>query len=330
MKRCIFLFLLIFLAISLFSAEIFIVKSNQSPVSYNLWIEKDDKITFSVNGKWTMWDKWSPVDCKGHMTFELVGSYYLGTLLGRIEGGTDFPITDGLVFTAPKSGRLVMYPNRGKYAGLNTSGEMIVTVTGGKIVTAIEAEKLSGWDLSILDTARNTNYLTDKEKDVILLLNKARSNPRLFALQYLENLKNSGKYALECYNEMIAAKTLPVLQPSKALSMAAKEHAKTMGEKGLTGHNGPDGSSPSDRVVRYGIFTGKYLGPWENCSYGFNDPLEIILQLLIDDGVESRGHRKNILSPDIRYAGTSIMPHKSYMFNCVQDFADSIEDKKGI
>ena len=312
--------------ITVYSTETFKVSSTQPETSYGLWVEKGERIVFSVEGEWTMWDKWENTDYRGHRNFKKVGSFYLGTLIGRIEGGKDFAITDGLKYISPVSGLLIMFPNRGAYAQLIASGELAVTVDGGKSVSKDEAEKLSGWDITTLDTARSETYLTDKEKDVILLLNKVRSNPSLFAKQYLENRKNSGAYAMECYKELLAAIPLPVLQPSKALHLAAKDHATDMGKKGLVGHNGSDKSSPYDRVVRYGKFTGKYTGPWENCSYGFENPLEIVLQLLIDDGVVSRGHRKNIMETNTRFVGVSIMPHKTYTYNCVQDFADSIID----
>ena len=34
----------------------------------------------------------------------------------------------------------------------------------------------------------------------------------------------------------------------------------------------------------------------ENISYGQASGLDVVLQLLVDDGVSSRGHRKNIFS----------------------------------
>lgn len=256
-----------------------------------------------------------------------INKYLLGALIGRVEGGTDFLVADNLTYTSPVSGRLILYPNRGNYAHLIAYGELTVSVDGGKLVSEEEAEKLSGWDLSKLDLARDVDYLTDAEKDVILLLNKARSNPPLFAKQYLTAKKGQGGYALECYNEMLETAPLSPLLPSRALSLAARDHAIDTGKNGTAGHVSTNGDSSTDRVKRYGTFTGTFLGPWENCSYGHEDPIGIMLQLLIDDGVPSRGHRKNILQKNTGYVGVSIQPHKTYGTTCVQDFADSIEDK---
>lgn len=320
--------ILVTLAVTVaFAADKLTVDSSQGAKPYPVWVEKAEKITFAVKGTWTMWDRWAPVDYNGHTSFKKVGSFYLGQLIGRVEGGPEFTVTDGLTYTSPVSGRLVLYPNRGNYAHLATAGALTVNVTGGKPVTDSQAEKLTGWDIAALDTARGETYLSGPEKDVVLFLNKARSNPPLFARMYLGTRKESGGYALECYNEMLAAKPLHTLAPSKALSLAARDHATDMGSTGGTGHTSSSGADAAARVKKYGDFTGPYTGPWENCSYGAADPLEIMLQLLIDDGVPSRGHRKNIFEKNVNFVGVSIKPHKTYRNNCVMDFADSIKDR---
>lgn len=183
------------------------------------------------------------------------------------------------------------------------------------------------WDKQALNTASSADYLTAEEKEVILLVNMARSNPRQFAIGFLESRKGESPEARECYNEMVKTQPLQVLLPSKALSLAARDHAIDMGETGDIGHVSSDGKTATQRVEKYGSFTGLYNGPWENCSYGLESPLDIVLQLLIDKDVPGRGHRKNILHKDVRYIGTSIKPHKTYRVNCVMDFADEVTDK---
>ncbi|MCU0420805.1 MAG: CAP domain-containing protein [Cyclobacteriaceae bacterium] len=178
-----------------------------------------------------------------------------------------------------------------------------------------------------LNTAHQANYLTEAEKEVIRLVNEVRAQPAAFAKKYLESRQGEGAYAKECYDELLRWAPQSVLQPSHALSLAAKDHARDMGTSGKTGHVSTQGENATQRVQRYGTFTGRYNGPWENCSYGFDDPLAIVLQLLIDDGVPSRGHRKNIMQADIRYIGVSIQPHTNYRFNCVMDMADAVADK---
>jgi len=184
------------------------------------------------------------------------------------------------------------------------------------------------WPIKDLDTGRGETYLSEDEKEIIILVNKVRTNPPLFAKTYMENIKDRGPYYRECYDQLLVWKPQAILKPSKALHLAAKDHATDMGETGATGHKSSKGEDSATRVKRYGDFKGIYNGPWETCSYGYSKPLDIVLQLLVDDGVESRGHRLALMESAVHFMGTSIKPHKTYRFNCVIDFADSIEDKK--
>ncbi len=302
------------------------VRADQSPLDTGIWVEKGETLSLRLTGQWSMWDQWSEVDWRGHRDFKLIDGFPLGTLMASIGGGSAFPLTDGLSLNAPLSGSVILYANRGAYTHLAARGSIRVSLSGGRPLSYEETEARMGWDLAALDSGRDAAYLSAEEKKVLLFLNKARANPPLFAKLYLEGRKGSGAYALECYNEFLAATPRALLRPSAALTSAARDHAKDSGRKGITGHNGSDGSRPVDRVKRYGRFTGSYNGPWENCSYGYSGALDIVLQLLIDDGVPSRGHRKNIMAQEPRFVGLAIEPHSVYKHNCVQDFADSIED----
>jgi len=79
------------------------------------------------------------------------------------------------------------------------------------------------------------------------------------------------------------------------LMKAARDHVRDTGPTGATGHDGLDGSSPWDRIKRYTEFEAN--GGSENISYGTADARGVIIQLAIDDGVASRGHRTNIFGP---------------------------------
>jgi len=56
----------------------------------------------------------------------------------------------------------------------------------------------------------------------------------------------------------------------------------------------------------------KGYGLGENISYGYSKPRDIMIQLAVDDGVPSRGHRTNIFKEDYQYVGTCYGPHKGY------------------
>ena len=58
----------------------------------------------------------------------------------------------------------------------------------------------------------------------------------------------------------------------------------------------------------------------ENCSFGKAGAKDIVLQLLIGEGVASLGHRKNILNPAYSKLGVAYGVHKKYRQCAVMDF----------
>ena len=122
-------------------------------------------------------------------------------------------------------------------------------------------------------------------------------------------------------------KALGKLQMDESLVKAAKDHSDDTGPKGLTGHEGSDGSTMSNRVERYCKWIG---GLCENIDYGVKSGQMVILSLLIDDGVKSRGHRKNLFNEKIKYAGIACGYHEKYGMLSVCDYANGIEAKSVI
>jgi uncharacterized protein YkwD len=117
---------------------------------------------------------------------------------------------------------------------------------------------------------------------------------------------------------------MPPLLPAKGLFFAAKDHANDTGPKGIAGHTGSDGSSAGQRINRYGEWN---RGAGENISYGYNVGRDIVVQLLIDDGVPNRGHRNNILNKSFEYVGVAIGSHSIFTYLCVIDYANEYTDK---
>jgi len=199
------------------------------------------------------------------------------------------------------------------------------------------------WDLYILDTARDALYMTAVEKDVVLEMNKVRSDPRKYAELYLKprlQYFNGNNYILpgqtigvitsegapavqECIDELSNTASVGLLKPEKGLYLAARDHVLDQSVTGATGHNGSDDSTPSDRILRYcnkGTGASSY---GENIAYGNSIGREIVLQLLIDDGVPGRGHRTNIMKSSYTQAGVAAGPHKVYGAMCVIDYANN-------
>lgn len=187
------------------------------------------------------------------------------------------------------------------------------------------------------------DYLSVLEKEVIDEVNLARTEPKKYA-EFIEAMKPFFKGTLFQEPDKIAIQTnegvkavdeavkflksqeaLSALTPSKGLSLASKDHVKDTGPKGVVGHTGTDGSNPFQRISRYGTNKG-YSG--ENISYGFNTARAIVIQLIVDDGVASRGHRKNIFSPNFKTIGAGYGTHTQYGHMCVQNFGGDFTETK--
>jgi uncharacterized protein YkwD len=72
-------------------------------------------------------------------------------------------------------------------------------------------------------------------------------------------------------------------------------------------HIASDGSTPEDRIKAFGF---PFYGGAENISVGIKNPFEVVLSLIIDDGIKKRGHRANVLNPAHRCGGVAKAHHK--------------------
>lgn len=175
----------------------------------------------------------------------------------------------------------------------------------------------------------------DVGRRVVDEINRARAHPRAYAdllrpwLDEFEGrlLKIPGEIPLETQEgrpavaEAIAfleaAEPLPPLAWSPGLAQAALEHVKEQAG-GATGHAGRKGSTPFQRMEHYGRWQDT---AGEAIAYGPEDPRRVVLNLLVDDGVPTRGHRKSLFNPDFHVAGAALGPHAEFRNLCVIDLA---------
>lgn len=176
------------------------------------------------------------------------------------------------------------------------------------------------WDPAILEkanTAKNTRYLKEAEKEVIFYTNLARADGKLFSDSYLELYLKSNElkpdsFTLSLFKELELIKGLPMLYPDNELYDIARVHAIKSGKSGKKGHQGFE--------KRFKQASKTFYAYGENCYYGHDNSLLIVLELLIDNGINDLGHRRNMLDPVYNFVGVSIMPHKESGHNCVMDF----------
>ncbi len=196
---------------------------------------------------------------------------------------------------------------------------------------------------SRLNTAANAGYLSAFEKEIVFEINLFRSNPAEYAVKYIEPLskmykgkilhypndkplltKEGVKAVNECVRDLKKATPLPILYPSIGLSRAAADHVKDQSKTGGIGHYGKDGSTSRKRIERHGNWEARIA---ENIAYGGISARQVIIYLLIDDGVYDRGHRKNFLMADLKNVGVATGNHPVYNTMCVMDFSGPFTDK---
>lgn len=168
------------------------------------------------------------------------------------------------------------------------------------------------------NTAAKVDYLTSDEKRTIYILNLLRYNPSLFVKTVLvkyPSLSGKGYLTDDTYYYQSLIKTLgkleplTMLYPDKKCFESAKCHATSSGLIGYVGH---------ERKTNACKPLKSYNG--ECCDYGNEDPLDIVLALLIDEGIPNLGHR-NVFLTNYTKLGVSIQPHKKYGTNAVFDFS---------
>lgn len=194
-----------------------------------------------------------------------------------------------------------------------------LTVFPGKL--SAQNDAWSQWDKEVVETlytSRELPYMNEEEKKVVLFMNMARHDGSLFAETFVsayveEQQIKKNSYLKSLYKDLKKVKGLTPLKPEEDLTAVAQGHATKSGKSGHVGHKNMD--------RRFGPLKGNpYQGWAENCSYGYQEALGIVITLLIDDGIKGLGHRKTILNERYNSVGVAIRPHKKYRVNCVIDF----------
>ena len=182
------------------------------------------------------------------------------------------------------------------------------------------------------------NFVRTKPHEYAARLEKVASqfkgtNRHLDGSNVVIKTKEGAKAVLECAKELRNMTTpLPKLSLNmpKGMTEAARDHVDDTGPKSIIGHIGSDNSTPVLRLERYGTWIGKC---GENISYGWDDPEMIVMQLMIDDDVPDRGHRRTILDGAFRVCGVAIGGHKKYGKMCVityaADYTKKMKSKSG-
>jgi uncharacterized protein YkwD len=227
-------------------------------------------------------------------------------------------------------------------------------LTAGAALTVVFAQGCASTNVSTVSqqgSTRGSNpgtltaeYYLALEHGIVDELNRARTDPSRYAASLERELRyfngnlfrrpgdesslqtREGTSAVrEAIRVLRATKPLPALRFSPAITVAAHDHVSDQAPRGLMNHRGTDGTMAWDRVSRYGEWKKKIS---ENMTFGPITAHDVVAALLIDDGIADRGHRKNVLDPDVRLVGVSCGAHKSYRVMCDMVQAGGFVDKE--
>jgi uncharacterized protein YkwD len=184
----------------------------------------------------------------------------------------------------------------------------------------------------------NTNY-EDIRSGIFKEHNKIRSDPTSYIplleeqINYFrENIlskpgeipiqTNEGRSAyLNAIEFLKVQDPVHTLTLNEHLTKAAEDHAKDIGPKGIVSHDSSDGKNVSDRIERY---TEWDTACGENLDFGSKNPVDIIINLLVDDGVENRPHRAHLFNTKFNHIGVGIAEHKEFEIVVVLDYVGGV------
>jgi hypothetical protein len=165
------------------------------------------------------------------------------------------------------------------------------------------------------------------EKELFSLHNELRMNPQSYIQKLRECLKYfrhkifhpPGEDPIQTYEGQEAVydaiqflktqKPVDRLEFNDNIARACKDHANDIGEKGLATHEGSDDKNISDRIEKYCEWDGATA---ESLDFGFKTAENIIINLLIDDGVKDRYQRLNLFNEKFKYIGIGAANHRDY------------------
>ncbi len=113
------------------------------------------------------------------------------------------------------------------------------------------------------------------------------------------NVSQAAQQVLDLVNQARTKANLPPLTWNNQLASAAQGHAEDMQKRNFFDHVNPDGLSPTNRIQAAG-YRGSTYG--ENIARGQTSPEQVM-----NDWMNSPGHRENILRPSFREIGIGIV-----------------------
>ena len=187
---------------------------------------------------------------------------------------------------------------------------------------------------------KNINIVLEQiKKEVIYETNRIRTNPKAYIPileKYLENFDDNiltrpdknecieTQEGPKAYKEAIEflknQRPINEIEFDEEASKVAEEYAKKLSNSGED-EQGEDETHIEERVEKYLDYD---FAISECIDFGGSTGIEVIVNLLVDDGVKLRTHRENLFSNKFQYYGVAVATHPEYDFCTVIDYFGDI------
>lgn len=183
------------------------VSASKFEAMHPIWVYKDKQITFEVNGLWTNDTKKKYFDYKGIDEYENQRKdediFNDGELICRVLGSEFFSIHKNISYSPYISGPLYFKMNvKDPLSSFEPKGKLIVSISNSKKIQFEKIDQILGWNIKILDTTKRIKNLviSNSDRNLVIFINKIRSNSDLFINQYLYGMSNFGTGFKKLYN----------------------------------------------------------------------------------------------------------------------------------
>ena len=186
---------------------------------------------------------------------------------------------------------------------------------------------------------KREKQLQKLKKEVITETNRVRSNPKSYIPILEEYLKwfdgnildkpgseigietQEGAFAYhEAINFLKSQRPISELKYDEEIAKASQEYANEIGING----NAQDDINDENLEQRLEKYIEWDVALSENIDFGGLTGEEVIINLLVDDGVEDRSHRNNLFNTRTHYFGVGTSNHKEYDICTVIDYIGEI------
>ena len=182
------------------------------------------------------------------------------------------------------------------------------------------------------------------QRDLFIELNNLRKNPKsyipLIELEMKSLKKNNilkkrdsnlqiqtveGKDAyIEAINFLQNQEGVPPVKEESRLNSAALDLVKDIGTRGVVSHQDQYGQYVSERIEKYCEWD---YSASEVIEVSSKNPKDILISLIVDDGLKNRPDRMTLFNPAYNFVGISCGMHSEYEIVTVIVFTGSIRQK---